>query len=575
MKRLYVIMTLLITMLFGCASSSLKVDLTYEKYTPRFQLDKYSAFKDKRIFMSPFINYSSNASRYYYYSSDFKIQYGRDVVIEDYYWYCFRKAFNNIGMITYHDVADASYPVFIFEIDYLTDQKIIYEVIVSKRSKIFYQKQFAITMPVPEQKEKQYLEDRAYLMVDNIITNVLNDQNFYLALTADELRVDKIISMIFDGAWQFSEGRAVVMVNGNYGVIDIEGKYIAEPKYDIIGDFHGGFANVKLNGKWGYIDRTGKVVIPIKYEYVSVFSEGLAAIEINGKYGFIDSTGKVVIEPKYEYCYFFSEGLAGVVIKDRLGFINRNGELVIPAIYNRPKWTYGIESRAPQSGAREYLDFPQGVQALSLGGKWGYINNKGKIIYPSGFRSYNNLPSVFNSGMASVKLENHAGFIDKTGKEIIPFKFIDCSNFNEGYAVVRESDKYGLIDRIGKKVISVKYDLLFVPTEGLPAYALDYSAGYGGSVIYKYGFLNIQGEKTISHDYDYAMPFNEGLSAVIKGKRLGFIDKSGNLIFPFKYDGYEKGDILITSFVDGFAPVRENDKYRYIKHPFAVEKTKK
>jgi len=394
-----------------------------------------------------------------------------------------------------------------------------------------------------------------------------------ILLISEGLSAQKITEMTFDGAYQFSEGRAVVMVNGKYGVIDIEGNYITEPKYDAIGDFHGSYANVKLNGKWGYIDSYGKVTIQIKYEYASIFSEGLAAVQISGKYGFIDSLGKVIIEPKYEYCYFFSEGLAGVVIKGDLGFINRNGELVIQAIYNPPRWTsYGMIGWS-QNTRNGNPDFPRGVQAISLGGKWGYINEKGKIIFPEGFRSHNDLPSVFNNGMASVKRKG-AGFIDKTGKEIIPFEYHECSNFNEGYAVVRELDKWGLIDVTGKLIIPIRYDYLVVPTEGLFTYAVAGPEWFRPNDGAKYGFINIQGDKVISRDYDHAMPFHEGLAAVIKGSKLGFIDKSGNVAVPLKYESRSETGRFFTSFVDGLAPVRENGKYRYIKHPFAVEKIK-
>jgi len=396
-----------------------------------------------------------------------------------------------------------------------------------------------------------------------------------ILLISEGLSAQKITEMTFDGAYQFSEGRAVVMVNGKYGVIDIEGNYIAEPKYDAIGDYHGSYANVKLNGKWGYIDSAGNIVIPIKYEYASIFSEGLAAVQIGGKYGFIDSLGKVVIAPKYEYCYFFSEGLAGVVINGNLGFINRNGELVIEAVYNIPKWTKdGMLAYTPSGIYGDTPDFPQRVQAISLGGKWGYINDKGKIVYPDGFRSYNDLPSVFNNGVASIKRKGRAGFIDKTGKEIIPFDYSECSNFNEGYAIVRNLDKRGIIDSTGKVVIPMRYDNLFIPTEGLSVLVVGGGDQFNLDQGAKYGFINIQGDKVISRDYDHAMPFHEGLSAVIKGSKLGFIDKAGNVAIPLKYESRSDTGRFFTSFVDGLAPVKEDGKYKYIKHPFAVEKIK-
>ncbi len=51
-------------------------------------------------------------------------------------------------------------------------------------------------------------------------------------------------------------------------------------KYDEAKSFSEGLALVKLNGKWGFIDKTGKEVgIPLgKYDNVMSFSEGLAAV---------------------------------------------------------------------------------------------------------------------------------------------------------------------------------------------------------------------------------------------------------------------------------------------------------
>ncbi|MBQ5623621.1 MAG: WG repeat-containing protein, partial [Alistipes sp.] len=54
------------------------------------------------------------------------------------------------------------------------------------------------------------------------------------------------------------------------------------------------------------------------------------------------------------------------------------------------------------------------------------------------------------------------GFIDKTGKEVIPFKYVYAESFSEGLAAVRVGSyiggKYGFIDKVGKEIIPFKYD---------------------------------------------------------------------------------------------------------------------
>ena len=80
------------------------------------------------------------------------------------------------------------------------------------------------------------------------------------------------------------------------------------------------------------------------------------------------------------------------------------------------------------------------------------------------------------------------GYIDKTGKEVIPCRFYDADFdkgvfreglvFYEGLAWVKRDKKYGYIDKSGKEVIPCKYDdiLYHEPgyfSEGLAEVRLD------------------------------------------------------------------------------------------------------
>jgi hypothetical protein len=56
-----------------------------------------------------------------------------------------------------------------------------------------------------------------------------------------------------------------------------------------------------------------------------------------------------------------------------------------------------------------------------------------------------------------VEKDNKWGYIDKTGRLIIPFKFDGAGNFSEGLAAVSIKDKTGYIDKTGKFVISPRF----------------------------------------------------------------------------------------------------------------------
>ncbi|WP_462351775.1 WG repeat-containing protein [Capnocytophaga leadbetteri] len=73
----------------------------------------------------------------------------------------------------------------------------------------------------------------------------------------------------------------------------------------------------------------------------------------------------------------------------------------------------------------------------------------------------------YYEGLAMVKLDKKYGFIDKTGKEVIPIKYDDAESPSEGLAKVKLNDKYGFIDKTGKEVIPIKYDYVADFSEGL------------------------------------------------------------------------------------------------------------
>ena len=61
------------------------------------------------------------------------------------------------------------------------------------------------------------------------------------------------------------------------------------------------------------------------------------------------------------------------------------------------------------------------------------------------------------------------GFIDKTGKLVIPCKWKKCGEFSsEGVtSVMNEQNKYGLIDKTGEIIIPCQWNLAVVFYEGL------------------------------------------------------------------------------------------------------------
>lgn len=104
--------------------------------------------------------------------------------------------------------------------------------------------------------------------------------------------------------------------------------------------------------------------------------------------------------------------------------------------------------------------------------------------------------------------EKH-GFVDSTGKVVIPLQYDNADDFYEGMAKVN----------IGCQ----------------PSFNKNGYACVGG----KWGFINRSGNMVIDAQYDTAERFTDGLAlvhVVDSGKnQYGFIDKRGNRVIPLKY----------------------------------------
>ena len=181
-------------------------------------------------------------------------------------------------------------------------------------------------------------------------------------------------------------------------------------------------------------------------------------------------------------------------------------------------------------------------------GKLGYKHN-GRIVIPAKY-DYTGFTRSFSEGLAAVVINGKWGYIDKSGNMVIPAKYDWAYDFSEGLAAVVINGKMGFIDKSGALVITAKYDNAGGFGEGLSWVET------GG----KYGFIDKSGALVIPARYDDVGGFGEGLSWVKINGKLGFIDKSGALVIPAKYDH------VWSSFSYGKAQVELNGRVFYIDH---------
>ncbi|SJZ75262.1 WG repeat-containing protein [Sediminibacterium ginsengisoli] len=224
--------------------------------------------------------------------------------------------------------------------------------------------------------------------------------------------------------------------DGKQGLRDENGKTIIQARYNSVDSFFsGGYARVWRGTKVGLVDQTGKEVLaPDIYNHISYFVNGTSFVNIGGrknedgsfsggKYGAINKAGRQIITPAYDYIDYFNdafdialvnngcttEPLSGDMYGGKCGLIDlKTGRLILPLQYSFIDAEMAEGLYLVNIGG-EYAE-EEGV----TGGKWGYINARGKIIIPPQFDS----ADYFENGRAGVSKNGRSFYIDKTGKEI-------------------------------------------------------------------------------------------------------------------------------------------------------------
>ena len=223
-------------------------------------------------------------------------------------------------------------------------------------------------------------------------------------------------------------------------------------------------------------------------------------------------------------------------------------------------------------------DFSEGMAAVKINNKWGFIDLSGKVVIAPQFNPYQaQFNAAFSDGLVAVNFVSAQksgtagndpvglrwGFADKTGKLVIKPKFegnyYAPPHFANGLAVIGGSfigttiatfgmnTKFGYIDKTGVMVIAQKYDEAYDFSEELASVKV-------GS---KYGFIDKAGRMVIAPTYDAPGFFRDGMAIVELNKISYVIDKNNHKVF-------DKGYTALSAYSEGLARFEEEGKVGFI-----------
>ena len=283
-----------------------------------------------------------------------------------------------------------------------------------------------------------------------------------------------LTSKKYDKIFTFHNGKAVVKIDGKYGIISETGKELVKPIYsklvatkiDLENSFNayevGVTKNkdisdgmiVKKGGDYIYINKAGKEkVLEETYDNIKKLSNikyqvsSLLITMFDGKYGIMAADGKELYKPKYEFFRILNmaEGVFSLGIK-KYGKTGGYVEEIIIDKYGKKLLSFNHLKTIKRVPAGEYIVVKdksaskdkKTEKVMLYNAQWGKItefkNKWDKIV-------------DYRDGLFSVMdKDRNMGVVDISGKEILPVKYSKLE-FDGDFIILGE--KYDKVEEIG------------------------------------------------------------------------------------------------------------------------------
>lgn len=327
--------------------------------------------------------------------------------------------------------------------------------------------------------------------------------------------------------------------HGKYGLVDFDGKIVAEPKYDNVYALSGvkdtliiensgkkGLINNKTNeiiinpeyidiiaisdnhengyivknefNKCGVIANDKTKVLEEKYDDIKrVTGNDYFVVVENGNAKVIDKTGKTILNNEFDSIEAIQVDNFIIIKNGKYGVIDKNGNAVISPDYENIKFATADSFIAQKDG------------------KVGIINKNGEIIVKF---EYDRIAYIESADFFQAEKENFkTDIIDRNFNKVLSDIIVSEINIEKGYLRVRVDKEYKhynfkFEEKTNKEILSTN-TLFLVKENG------------------KYGYENKNGERIVDCIYDDAKEQNEfGYCAVKKDGKWGALKSDGTVI---------------------------------------------
>lgn len=182
------------------------------------------------------------------------------------------------------------------------------------------------------------------------------------------------------------------------------------------------------------------------------------------------------------------------------------------------------------SVSQKEVEYGKSLIRIFSNNKVGFIDTSGKVVIPAKFAN----AYEFSEGLAAARVNGTFGFINTKGNFVIKPKYDFVQGFRNGAAIVYLNGKTGLLYKNGKDILYNNYSLIKFVSD-TKAFVTTHSK--------KMGMINTDGSLVIDTLYDYVAGIYSGLivgdieTRSASGKEwiksdVTVLDTAGNIIYP-------------------------------------------
>lgn len=262
----------------------------------------------------------------------------------------------------------------------------------------------------------------------------------------------------------------VINENNTYGVISAAGTVLVEPKFEQVKYLYSStlFA-VKEAGVWKVINTEGTIIIDGGYTDITQAKGDNIIVVKDGKYGVITATKEQKVPMEYEELkYAFS--VYYIAKKDgKYGVINIENEAIINFEYLNMVYVEKGGFIQADKTETETVIFDNNLAIkitgiisevnLDLGYIKAYVDNEYKY-YNFKFEEKNTGDLLTANTLFLSKKDGKYGYLNNSGKIVIDYIYDDATEQNScGYAAVKKDGVWGSINKIGAESLKPSVNL--------------------------------------------------------------------------------------------------------------------